>query len=399
MMSSPGLRYPWAEAHRLLRCVLHGSAQPEVLHQWLAANVHRALTALPWCGRSEVEQARVRDPAFEHCGHTLEPLGRELVIQLSEELQLSELVCWEMLLDEVAASPESQLDMSELKERLACTYFRDRHSMLLVLFDCLKLCSYPSYEANAAWPVAAEFLSRLEREGQSGGSLSSSQGLGAQSGPYETIAERLLQSIDMLQRVGGQQPSAGQELILACQCLFFAASSAQRVGEPPRAPSEGCVLKMCEQLRKCAEKLGQCEPTDLLFLATVSAILQQSQQSCGRVLDTVYKAPWPGAPHPAIQPSLVQSLSLALDFACTVASSVPASSGSQQPSLTWFQSATEGALTFLRGLCARHTPYAAPRSNTRRSSSRALELTGARAHGRSAARVVHALRVIRSLTR
>eukprot|EP00966_Prymnesium_polylepis_P309206 7145476-Prymnesium_polylepis.1 len=204
----------WSAAHRTLQNVLHGAAQPELLHQLLDALVESALVALPWQARSQLELTQVLDPNFEHCGHTLEPAGRTLVVQLAEELALSELVCWEMLLREVSrGAPGLDLDLSELKDRLACTYKRERHSMLLVLTDCLKLCADASYSANPAWPVAAAFLSRLER----GGAAADAAGA---VGPFEGIAQRVLQTIDMLLKAGGGQ-SASQELGLCCECLFW----------------------------------------------------------------------------------------------------------------------------------------------------------------------------------
>ena len=102
-------------------------AEPEELHQLLDANAHHIADALPWRGRSAVEFALVLDPTFEHCGHTLEPLGRELVALLSEELQVSELACWELLLVEVSqCHGKVHYNLSELKERMACMYCSER---------------------------------------------------------------------------------------------------------------------------------------------------------------------------------------------------------------------------------------------------------------------------------
>ena len=47
--------------------------------------------------RSATELAKLQDPAFEHCGHRLEPLGRQVVLQLSEDLGVSELACWDLV--------------------------------------------------------------------------------------------------------------------------------------------------------------------------------------------------------------------------------------------------------------------------------------------------------------
>ena len=55
--------------------------------------------------RNAEERACLQDPTFEHKGHRLEPLGRALVLQLSELLDVSEIYCWELLQRTAADAP------------------------------------------------------------------------------------------------------------------------------------------------------------------------------------------------------------------------------------------------------------------------------------------------------
>ena len=88
-----------ANAHALLQRVQEGSAPAPALEEALAAAEPAVLAALPTPARSPTEAASVRDnPAFEHCGHTLSAEGRQLVLVLAEDLDVSELLCWELLL-------------------------------------------------------------------------------------------------------------------------------------------------------------------------------------------------------------------------------------------------------------------------------------------------------------
>ena len=69
------------DAHSLLKLVQEGLVPVASLQRSLDALVEPALASLPKPARSASELAQVRDnPAFEHCGHKLEPLGRQLVV-------------------------------------------------------------------------------------------------------------------------------------------------------------------------------------------------------------------------------------------------------------------------------------------------------------------------------
>ncbi|KAL1525872.1 hypothetical protein AB1Y20_020702 [Prymnesium parvum] len=322
------LRHPWADAHRLLRGVLRGSAQPELLHAHLHTHAPRARASLPWSSRSAAELALLSDPSFELRGHRLEPIARQLLVQLSEELQLSELLCCELLLAEASlAPPHEQLAPAELKERLVCAWHKERHALLLLLADCLKLCHQPAHEQRAAQPIAAAFVRELDDADVPGG------GGG--------LALRLLRTLEMLQRAGLPQAAAGPrapELLLTAHCLFFACASA--AAALPAAAAAALV----EQLRRCAQDLGPAPLTDTLFLAAASLPSAASLRS--------HLTPWVDASLATPHPSFAHAACLALDLACALADddlSLP----------PWLPSRAEVPLAALAQLCSRR-PAADP---------------------------------------
>ena len=79
-----------------------------------AARISKSILPAP---RSPTELQSLRDPSFEHLGHKLEELGRALVEKLSEELQTSELLCWELLLHENELAIEAAPTPTELVHR------------------------------------------------------------------------------------------------------------------------------------------------------------------------------------------------------------------------------------------------------------------------------------------
>ncbi|KAL3924581.1 MAG: hypothetical protein SGPRY_003875 [Prymnesium sp.] len=414
-----GVRHPWAEAHRLLRCVLVGTTQPELLHAHLSAHVDSALSSLPPSPRSASELALVADPAFHHFGHALEPDGRRLLVELSEQLGLSELACWEMLfheasrcharspapkrsehehetrpynyprtrtrtspiprfnLNEVALSPPNlHLELADLKAAVASTFYKERHAMLLLSLDCLKLLSDPSFHTSAARPTAEAFLRKLGSVGQSRLPLLSAQG---QADGPEVVAVRLLHTIErMVPQQKGVGADAGSpraqapELELATHCLFYVCKGAPL---PPQL-SAAAVLAICDQFLKYAAELGPCLTTDVFFMTLLVLLMppegegEEERAFQGRPVTASASqrqlrekiASWRTSALNSIQPSFAEAASLALDLACSLSHSsslLPISQegsagGGEGPALPpCFQKHADVAFTFLSDLCAR----------------------------------------------
>ena len=101
----------------LVQRVQEGSVPAQHLQHALegaAARIGKTILPAP---RSATELQSLRDPAFEHLGHKLEELGRALVEKLSEELDTSELLCWELLLHENELATEAAPAPTELVRR------------------------------------------------------------------------------------------------------------------------------------------------------------------------------------------------------------------------------------------------------------------------------------------
>ena len=95
----------WASLRALVHEVQAGLKEPEALAERLGPPAAKSLLdALPWGPAPSAEmKANVMDPNFAHCGQRLSPAGREVVIKLSEELRVSELLCWQLLYDASSA--------------------------------------------------------------------------------------------------------------------------------------------------------------------------------------------------------------------------------------------------------------------------------------------------------
>ena len=108
--------------YQLLKKTLRGVAAPSLLQSVFAAQGHELLAQLPRRPRDPAALQSVRDdPLFSHCGVHLEPLGRKLVLQLADELHISELLCWELLLA-ASASVKDASQPAALKQ--ASSHFR-----------------------------------------------------------------------------------------------------------------------------------------------------------------------------------------------------------------------------------------------------------------------------------
>ena len=108
----------------LVQRVQEGSVPAQHLQHALegaAARISKSILPAP---RSPTELQSLRDPSFEHLGHKLEELGRALVEKLSEELQTSELLCWELLLHENELAIEAAPTPTELVHRDLTPYTR-----------------------------------------------------------------------------------------------------------------------------------------------------------------------------------------------------------------------------------------------------------------------------------
>ena len=130
---------PMASARSLLALVQRvqeGSVPAQHLQHALegaAARIGKTILPAP---RSATELQSLRDPAFEHLGHKLEELGRALVEKLSEELDTSELLCWELLLHENELATEAAPAPTELvRETLPPS--EDGYSSLRCVQSCI----------------------------------------------------------------------------------------------------------------------------------------------------------------------------------------------------------------------------------------------------------------------
>ena len=168
------------DLHALLQRVQAGSAPAEQLRHALEAAAGRITNTILPAPRNAIELQNLRDPNFEHCGHKLEELGRTLVEKLADELNISELLCWELLLREnEAATSEGVLAPSELVLGAKQSYHDEREHVLLLLLDCFKLSLLDPSTQIPAQPAAVAFLARLER-GDAEGLTSPSEGLSMQ---------------------------------------------------------------------------------------------------------------------------------------------------------------------------------------------------------------------------
>ena len=122
----------------------HFGASVEALLQDLEAEADAVFAALlpPPCTPAELQQ--IADPSFVHKDaqgrpHQLDGLARQLVTELSQELELSPLVCCDLLMSEALATDAATVPPAELKARARWTYERERAHLLLLVQDSLKL--------------------------------------------------------------------------------------------------------------------------------------------------------------------------------------------------------------------------------------------------------------------
>eukprot|EP00965_Chrysotila_dentata_P174411 5757542-Pleurochrysis_carterae.AAC.1 len=89
-----------ASLQDLLEQVQSGSGSVAILEEALAEHATGFLQKLQHPPRSATQlDTAVRDnPDFVHCGQKLTPRSRDLVIRLSEQLNVSELRCFDLLL-------------------------------------------------------------------------------------------------------------------------------------------------------------------------------------------------------------------------------------------------------------------------------------------------------------
>ena len=220
----------------LVQRVQQGSVPAQHLQHALEGAAARIAKAILPAPRSPMELQSLRDPSFEHCGHKLEELGRALVERLSEELDTSELLCWELLLRENELATEAAPTPTELALRAKQSYHDEREHMLLLLLDCFKL-SLLDPATNPAQPAATAFIAKLE-QGGGGGAAASAAGLGA-------LSMQLLRAVAAAATTPAGLPSdphRRKELTQACVCLFFVCYAQQR---PPPAVAAG----LCSLLR------------------------------------------------------------------------------------------------------------------------------------------------------
>ena len=212
----------------LVQRVQEGTVPAQHLQHALEGAAARIVKAILPAPRSPTELQSLRDPAFEHCGHKLEELGRALVEKLSDDLDTSELLCWELLLreNELAAEAETVRTPTELAVRAKQSYHDEREHMLLLLLDCFKL-SLLDPATNPAQPAATAFIAKLEQGGGGG----------------ETLSMQLLRAVAAAAcNPAGlpPDPHRRKELTQACVCLFFVCYAQQR--PPPPVAAGICTL-------------------------------------------------------------------------------------------------------------------------------------------------------------
>ena len=224
----------------------HFGASVEALLQDLEAEADAVFAALlpPPCTPAELQQ--IADPSFVHKDaqgrpHQLDGLARQLVTELSQELELSPLVCCDLLMSEALATDAATVPPAELKARARWTYERERAHLLLLVQDSLKLHELPD-ERNPARLVTSAFVYRLQQvdAGHAG----------------ESLTRRLLESASVLLAGLPAVPFAAanadpvvrrksEELQSLCQSLFFAFRSRRR-------PSQETTAALFELLRVVA---------------------------------------------------------------------------------------------------------------------------------------------------
>lgn len=226
----------------LMQRVQKGSVPVDQLHRALEGAAARIGRALPRARRSDAELAQVRNPDFEYCGHKVDAHGRVLIEELSEELDASELLCWELLLRMHATAGD--VEARELKLRVKQSYHDERENMLLLLLDCLKL-SLLDPASNPAQPAAVAFLERLEVDGD--------------------LSMQLIKAVEAETAHGlPTVPPRRKELMQVCSCLFFLCSP-YRAAPPPAATA----AELCVQLRHATARLGESDVSEVCIEGAV----------------------------------------------------------------------------------------------------------------------------------
>ena len=134
------------------------SALPD-LEQSLIAAAPTLLASLQPRPPSVAELAKLHDPMFEHNGHRLEPLGRQTVLQLSKELNISEISAWDLVQRTASAAPGASV--LELRFLAVSKYYAERSQLLLLVLDTLTLASAGPYVGSPARSAATTFLDAL----------------------------------------------------------------------------------------------------------------------------------------------------------------------------------------------------------------------------------------------
>lgn len=248
--------------------------------------------------QSAAERAKLQDPAFEHNGTRLEPLGRALVAHLSDTLGLSELFCWELLQRTTASTPGATA--AQLQSLASTAYYAERRTRLLLLLDALKLAAAGAERAGATHAVACDFLRALDAAARSSDIQASSSSGGRRDGDC-SLLEVLVRLVDARENRGRGRAGAGvaaesaatttgslwtsslagttgssstgsdaDELRLVCVCIFYRCC----LDEVP--PPSSAIAKLISSLRQSTSSLGSISRNHVLLLAVLAALAPSS---------------------------------------------------------------------------------------------------------------------------
>ena len=284
-----------AAAYSGLHSALLAGNDPSLEHTLCAAATAVVADIVPR-PRSADELAKLQDPAFEYDGHRLEPLGRQGVIQLSEQLGISELLCWQLLQRTSEAVPQASIH--ELRDLAATAYHNERRKLLLLLIETLKLVSAAADVSSAGRPAARAFLDALEgaasatqagsliscllqametplKNGGGAGAQAAVPGFGAFGAAAAPAASALVACGGGAAAAAASGPGGGgarrqqaerAELRLLCQAVFY---YCLYDGKPP--PAAG-IAALLTALRTAATAKGSTEVTDVMLLSALTAL-------------------------------------------------------------------------------------------------------------------------------
>ena len=304
----------WSALRRALQCVdQHDAANLDQINSALHDAAPLLLAQLLPPTRNAAELAQLKDPGFEHRGHRLEPLGRQLVLALSHDLNVSEMLCWELIHRTAQTAP--CVSGSELRGLASTTYYWERSTLLSFALDVSMLASTASSSKNScACAAARAFINHVNTlaasnasayggasllelltalcaallEKASGGPLGCTfdamQGHNSAAAaaplPVTTPATTPAPRSDTVTNISDE---LHRELRLTCLCIFHVCIYAEQCERA--SPMESTIILLIKVLER-ASALAITKVSDLLLLSLVTLFSPRPMPSTDSSQDT-----------------------------------------------------------------------------------------------------------------